>query len=390
MRHRLQFAALAVQTVLADIRKGAGVHHRVLTELHFDHVEAEGLRLPDKVLQRAVGGTLRAGGGQRLLHHLEVGDEIVAGMVHEIGVTFDGVVQTVGHHQHDRAVQFLVGDQGGLVGQTLAHLLLVAPEALEVGAWRRGLGFHGEVAAHRAGDFLKCGDHMIGELAGHLTAHLGGDVRVAVAVGADPAARAEERGARGLHQAGLVAQHPVVEATVDGRNRVEQGVVEDIENRVRFLDRGRFLQRDRGGAEQRVDFVVETAQTLLLVQSAEALVFLEQFGDAADLAFHGLAAGLGGVRREHGVELEPVEQLLGLGRAHLVDELVVGDGELVDRIDGLVVGHVVLALMQHGDAVVLLGQVRQVEIRGERAGQQLGVMQRHIVDDVHGLFQAVP
>ena len=69
---------------------------------------------------------------------------------------------------------------------------------------------------------------------------------------------------------------------------------------------------------------------------------------------------------------------------------MVGDGEFVDRIDGLVVGHVVLALMQHGDAVVLLGQVRQVEIRGERAGQQLGVVQRHIVDDVHGLFQAVP
>ena len=70
MRHRLQFAALAVQAVLADIRKGAGVHHGVLTELHLHHVEAEGLGLPDQILQRAVSGTLGTGGGQRTLDHL--------------------------------------------------------------------------------------------------------------------------------------------------------------------------------------------------------------------------------------------------------------------------------------------------------------------------------
>ena len=30
-----------------------------------------------------------------------------------------------------------------------------------------------------------------------------------------------------------------------------------------------------------------------------------------------------------------------------------------------------------------------MEVRGECAGQQLGVVQRHVVDDVHGLFQAI-
>ena len=199
----------------------------------------------------------------------------------------------------------------------------------------------------------------------------------------------EERGASGLDETGLIAQDPVIEATVDLGDGVEQRVVEDVENRVRFLNRGRLLQRDRRGAEQGVDLVVETAQAFLLIRAAEALVLLKQFGNAADLAFHGLTTGLSGVRREDGVEFELVEQFLGLGRASLIDELVVSDGELVDRVDRLVNGHVVLALVEHGNAVVLLGQVCQMEIRGERAGQQLGVVQRHVVDDVHGLLQAI-
>ena len=108
-----------------------------------------------------------------------------------------GVVQTIGHDQHDGAVQLLGGDQRGLVGQTLAHFLLVAPEALELGARRGGLGLHREVPAHGACGLLKGGEHVVGELAGHLTADLGGDVRVAVAVGADPAARVENAGQAG-------------------------------------------------------------------------------------------------------------------------------------------------------------------------------------------------
>ena len=374
VRHRLQFAALAVQTMLADIRKGAGVHHGVLTELHLHHVEAEGLGLPNQILQRAVSGALGAGLGQRTLHHLEIVEEVVAGVVHEVGIALDGVMQTIGHHQHDRAVHLLGGDQGGLVGQALAHFLLMAPQVLELGARRRGLGLHREVAAHCTGGFLESGDHVIGELAGHSAAHLGGDVRVTVTVGANPAARVEERGAGRFDESGLVAQNPVVEATVDLGDGVEQRVVEDVENRVRFLNRGRLLQRNRRGAEQGVDLVVETAQAFLLVRAAENLVFPEQFGDAADLAFHCLAACFSGVRGEDGVELKLVEQLLGLGRAHLVDELVVGDGELVDRIDRLLAGYVVLALMEHGNAVVLLGQVCQMEVRGECAGQQLGIV----------------
>ena len=170
---------------------------------------------------------------------------------------------------------------------------------------------------------------------------------------------------------------------------MEQRGIENVKNGVGFLDGGRLLQRDRGGAEQRVDLVVQATAVLLLVGAAKLVVLFEQFGDPADLAFHGLAACLGRVRGEHRVELQAVQQLLGLGRAHLVDELMVGDGELVDRIHGVDVVHFGLAFTQYGNAVVLLGKIGEVEVGGECAGKQLGIVQIHLVDDLHGLGQTV-
>ena len=183
--HRLQLATLTVQAMLADVLQSAGMHDGMLTELHLDHVETEGLGLPDEVLQRAVGGTLGVGFGEGALHGLQIGDVVLAGVVHEVGVAVDGGLQTVCHDQHDGAVQLLGGDQRGLVGQTLAHFLLVVPQGLELGARRGGLGLHRQVLADAAGFDLQRAQHMVAELAGHLTAHLGGDVRVAVTVGTD-------------------------------------------------------------------------------------------------------------------------------------------------------------------------------------------------------------
>lgn len=248
-------------------------------------------------------------------------------------------------------MQLLRGDERCLAGESLADLLLLVPQRAQFVARWRGLGFDGHVAADGARGLLERGEHMVAELAGHLTAHLGGDVRVAVAVGTDPAARVEERGACRRLDACLVAEHPVVETTVDHRNRVEQRVVEDVENRVGLFDRRRLLQRNRRRAEQCVDLAVQATAVLLLVGAAEQTVRFEQLCDAADLAFHGLAARLGGVCSEHRVEFEAFEQLLGLGRTHFGDELVVGLRHLVHRIDGLGVVDLGLALMEHGHTV---------------------------------------
>ena len=95
------------------------------------------------------------------------------------------------------------------------------------------------------------------------------------------------------------------------------------------------------------------------------------------------------MRGEHRMELELVEQLLGSGRTHLVDELVVGAGHFVHRIDGLGVVNGVLTAVQHGDTVVLLAQIGQMEVSGEGTSQQLGLMHVRLVDDVDNLLQVV-
>ena len=77
------------------------------------------------------------------------------------------------------------------------------------------------------------------------------------------------------------------------------------------------------------------------------------------------------MRGEHRVELELVEQFLCLGRTELVDELVVGASHFVDWIDGRGVLNLGFALMQHGNAIVLLAQIGEMEVGRECAGQQL-------------------
>ena len=228
-------------------------------------MEAKGLCLPDEVLQRAVGGTFGVGFGEGALHDLQVGDVILAGVVHEISIAVDGGLQTIGHDQHDGTVQLLGGDQCGLVGQALAHFLLMVPQALELGTRRSGLSFHRQVLANAAGLDLQRAQHVVAELAGHLTAHLGGDIRVAVTVGADPASRVEECRAYRRHEASLISEDPIVETTVHLWNGIEQRIVENIENGFRFLNRSRLLQCDRRGAEQRVNLVEESTGVFLLV-----------------------------------------------------------------------------------------------------------------------------
>ena len=388
-RHRLQFATFAVQAMLADVFQSAPMHDGVLTEFHLHHVEAEGLHLPDEVLQRAVSGTQSACLGKRILHDAQIGEEVLGGLVHEVGVAIASGGQTVGDHDHDSAMRFLVGDELGLVGQGLAHFLLVVPQVEQLRACRGRFVLHREVAAHGASGFLKGFEHVVVELARNGAADLGGDVRVAVAVGTNPASRMHKCRADRLGLAGLVTEQPVVEAAIHRGNGVEQRVVEDIDNRVRFLHRGRLLQRDRGRAEQRIDFVVQLAINLVEVAAAQVATHGQQLRNAADLAFDGLAARLGRMGREHGVELKLVEQFESLVVTDFTSQLLESSRQFVDRIGLCPLGDLRLALLQRAHAVVLLAQVDEVEVRGESAGEQFLVAQIGSIDELHCRLKAL-
>ena len=108
---------------------------------------------------------------------------------------------------------------------------------------------------------------------------------------------------------------------------------------------------------------------------------LEQAGDAADLALDGLTARLGGVGGEDRVELEAVQQGVRLTAAALVHELVVRDGDVVDRVLVGTDRDLALALAQGLHAIVLLADVREVEERDEGTHEQRGVLLVELGDD---------
>ena len=90
--------------------------------------------------------------------------------------------------------------------------------------------------------------------------------------------------------------------------------------------------RDRGGAEERVDLLQQATLVLRERHAVQARAALQQLGDAADLALDSLAARLGGVGGEDRAELQAAQQREGLAAPALVDELAVGDGDVVDGV----------------------------------------------------------
>ena len=374
-----------MDTVLVDILEGAGVHHGVLTELHLDHMEAEGLDLPDDGLDRAVGSTDGTAGGQRALDDTQVLQELIGTVVHGVGDAAHGGVQTVGHDEHDGAMRLVLGDELG-AGRVLgAHLDLMVPQVHELGRRFAVGGLERQVATDAAALVLELEHHMGEVLCGDLAAHLSGDVGVAVAVRADPAAGMEERRAQRRHGAGLVAQHPVVKATIDDGNDVEQRVIEDVDDGIGFLDGRGLLERDGARAHQGVDLLQHMALVLDQVGAAQAWTLLQQVGDTADLALDGLTTGLGGMRGKDGVELQLVEQLVGALDTHLVYQLVIGDGEFVGGIDLCIGRRAGLALAQLRHAVVLLRQVCQMEEARKSADDNLLFIERQAVDQIDDL-----
>ena len=105
--------------------------HGVLTELHLNHMEAEGLDLPDDGLDRAVGSTDGAAGGQRALDDAQVLEEFIGAVVHGVGDAAHRGVQTVSHDEHDGAMRLVLGDQLSASRVPRAHLDLMVPQVNE-------------------------------------------------------------------------------------------------------------------------------------------------------------------------------------------------------------------------------------------------------------------
>ena len=212
---------------------------------------------------------------------------------------------------------------------------------------------------------------LVGDLRGRAR-HGGVDEGVAVTVPADPGAEPHEGWDGGCGAAGVIAEQPVVEVAVDGGNCLEQGLVEDAHNGADLVQRGGLVGAELGGAPEGVHLGEEEAAVVGEGGVAEAgvVAFGHEDGDAADRGRDRAAARLRGVGREHGVELEGVEAAFGFLWAEFGGELRERgrEGGLGAGLEGLV------SAAQGPHPVVLLGEIHQVEVAGERAGHLLGAL----------------
>ncbi len=261
----------------------------------------------------------------------------------------------------------LVGGAGGELGGGLRlRSGEPLPQGDDLGARRRALAVEGERAADPVDRALDAAQHVVGGDLRGLPGDGCRDERVAVAVAADPGADAHEGGDDGGAGAGLAGAQRVVDPAVDVRDRREQSLVEDAHHRADLVGGGRLLRAQRGGAPQGVDLLQHPALGALLLRAADAgrIVLGEQLGEAADARRHRATAGLGRVGGEDGVEAKAGQAAAGLFLADLRLQPRVRGG---DGVGGVFPARLPGALAQHTHALVLLGEVHEVEVAGEGA-----------------------
>ena len=184
----------------------------------------------------------------------------------------------------------------------------------------------------------------------------GGDVRVAVAVAADPAAEPQRAGVgRQLdaERAQLVGE--LLEHVGDG---VAHQLVEVVGRVARLVDRLRAVVAQLVGLPQQVDDLGEPP-----VVRGRSPAGVEQVGDPAALGQDRAAGGLGGVCGEHGAYGEPRDQRATTSAAGSpAARIALGGARQPAALRGPLAP-------QLAGAVHLLGDVGQVEVGAEGADE---------------------
>jgi len=170
---------------------------------------------------------------------------------------------------------------------------------------------------------------------------------------------------------GALAAAGGVQRAVDHRGQAEQRLVEDRQHGTDLVDRADGLDPQRRGEPEQLDLLAQPPPDLRVAGRAVLFQFLDEAGDPPQRGGHRPAARLGGVGGQHQVHPEPAERLVEPVPVRSGAELRHGGGQrLAPR--ALAGG-----LPEQGaHPLPLLGQVDQVEVDGERLGDQLGAVQR--------------
>lgn len=353
------FLAEAVEELTEGVVVGVGV----LADVHGGELEAEGGEGADGAVHPAVGEQTSAVFAQGGLDEGEVREELAGAEVVAPGFVGRSLGEAL------LGVLELLPDAGGLeaVGLLGVESLVAGADLgqpFEVGLERRQQFFGGARVADGVGEeTAEFVDHLQGVVDAvfvledeNVPGHLGGDVGVAVAVAADPGAEGEGARVVGeLHADALQFRRQVLEDVADGARVEFVEVVDGVAGLVGGLGAydAQFV-----GLPHQVDALGEARVVAAAVGLDDG--GLEERGDAPELVEYRPARGFGGVRREHGADVEVADRLLdvlGVG----VLEAVGGAGEET-ALGGA-------AFAQLAAAVDLLGDVGEVEVGGEGADQ---------------------
>src|SRR5699024_6836757 len=103
-----------------------------------------------------------AGGGQRVLHHPQVGEQLLRVGVGQVGIPAAGGGDPLGDHQHHPPVRFVRRGDGHLGGQLGGELVLPVPEQLQLGRGRGGDRVQRERGADGVGSLEQRTEHVVG------------------------------------------------------------------------------------------------------------------------------------------------------------------------------------------------------------------------------------
>ena len=147
-----------------------------------------------------------------------------------------------------------------------------------------------------------------------------------------------------------------------------------------------LLRAQRRGAPQRVDLLDHAAlgPSLVGAVAQHDVVLVEQLGQAADAARDRAAARLGGVRGEHGVEPQRLQACERGVVADLGGQMHERGG---DRVGGILPIGAPVALPEDPHPLVLLDEVHEVEVHGERPGDLVGALDAERVGDHRGALE---
>jgi hypothetical protein len=341
-----------------DVVDGALVDVAVLAHVQRGQVQAEGADEDAAPLEAAVPrDTGEAGLLEAALRQVEVRQ-------HARGLARRRLLQTVQHAVDETAVRLVA--EPVLVG---CDVVFQQPFVQCVRHADESLG-DAQLAAQR-GEFAFVQCHGGGALAVERPAgDVRGDVGVAISVGADPAAPAQER--RQLHRGGVpaevVAERPS-HVTVDARRRLPDAGLHEPDALLDFIaNAGPLVAYVRSGDEER-DLVSERVHCVVAFGGSDigAMHVGEEFGDAALRAEQRAATRFRGVRRERRLHVEPLQQ-----RHHLVAAAAVllqPDDNGLDGLGTRAGGAATGALPVDAPDLLLLRLVDEVEERAVRADQ---------------------